>query len=166
MELLTLEQLKADVKEYVSNYEVQKLIDAEEIMKDDSLDITERINRIKGMPADVTESDIFKSLVQVVLFEGKMYQVPPKVQSSTGKKTVSRIIGGGKFHVGQSVRLQSGTHESEIYRVGEDNLAYNSENRAFKPSILTELFHVEELGRTESLRGMAGFSHNYWVAVE
>lgn len=164
MELLTLEQLTIDIKQYVEEYAINSLLIAEEIMKDESISVIERINKIKAMPAEVTIQSVTSNLAQVVLFQEKMYKIPSKTTAS--RDTVGRVKGGGKFQAGQRVRMQHNNQQSEIYTVGIDGNVYDVSNIPFKASILTKNFHCGTLGNVDNGWDMAGLSHNYWVAVE
>jgi hypothetical protein len=173
LELLKNEQLSADITEAKLNFEMDKASKLKDLQDEKELlvlsfkdaDPSTIPSLIKDMielektitfQTNLTADDLTPK--RVLLFNGKLYE--------SGKETVKRVKGVGKFNVGQKVRMVSGEHQSEIYTVGEDSNVYSQDHIPYKASILTKKFNCETLGKPDNGWDMAGLSHHFWVSAE
>ena len=174
MDLLSYEQLTNDLATIRAEFESRKaeqveLLELEKQQLVDSFagaiasEIPAKISQLTALESKlIALKDATIETVKpqnVILFNNKLY-LPQK-------NTVSRIKGVGRFQIGSTVKLSyQGIEDSKTYRVTESSKIIDIvDGKQYVPSILTEKFHVEQLGRTPSNKGMAGLSHPYWIQV-
>jgi len=180
MKLLSYEQLLSKVAEYKANFELNKTQAVESLLEAKQLKMLEakESTDFEAMQAKIAEINAIDSEIQDIkkqspdsvapkscyIFNGELFE---------GRKNIVGVVKNSrkdKFADGDLVKLSCQGIESGIYRVSqvgnEKPIVIDTiTNTPYSPSKLTELFHIEQLGRTlsEGSKGMAGLSHTYWI---
>jgi hypothetical protein len=154
------ELLNTAIKEYRDSFESKKMNQLTELSLDADINPIEKLTKMSEIAKQTIENI---QPINLGYFDGKLYELPLKVTKS-GSIT-SRVKGGGKFQIGQQVRMISGDFQSEVYTVADNNKVLDADKVPYSPSVLTKKFHCETLGIPDNGWDMAGLSHNYWHAV-